>query len=207
MGLVARTPIDVHCPRVRSEMPAKVHAASSCTVRRCTPQDATTVAELGARLFIQAYGPTHPEPELSRYLARSFDPERFERELAGPLVRVLMVESADGTPAGYAHMRATTGNRPPGVIGTTPIEIVRFYVDAAWHGAGLAQLLMAGCEGEARAMGGDLIWLSVWQEALRPQAFYRRAGFAIVGTTTFAFGDRQDADYVMARALPPTVTC
>ena len=30
------------------------------------------MATLGARLFAETYGPTHPEPELSRYLARSF---------------------------------------------------------------------------------------------------------------------------------------
>ena len=178
------------------------------TTRRCTPADAATVASLGARLFIQAYGPTHPEPELSRYLARSFSEERLAGMLDDPDVRVLLVEGADGIPAGYAHMRATApGASPAGVIGSTPVEIVRFYVDAAWHGAGVAQLLMSACEREARAMGGDVLWLSVWQPALRPQAFYRRSGFEIVGTTTFAFGERQDADYVMARPLLPTVTC
>ena len=178
------------------------------TIRTCTPADAATVASLGARLFVQAYGPTHPEPELSRYLARSFSEEFFARALHDAGVRVLLVEATDGTPSGYAHMRATpAGMSPTGVIGNTPIEIVRFYIDAAWHGAGLAQQLMAACEREARAMGGDVLWLSAWQEAPRAGAFYRRAGFSIVGTTTFAFGDRLDADYVMARRLPPTVTC
>jgi ribosomal protein S18 acetylase RimI-like enzyme len=176
------------------------------TVRRCTSVDAATVAELGARLFVQAYGPTHPEPELSRYLARSFSTDFFARELADPGARVLIVEATDGTPLGYAHMRATTGAPPGEVIGDRPVEIIRFYVDAQWHGRGLAQALMAACETEARSMGADVIWLDVWQEAPRPQAFYRRAGFTIVGTTTFAFGERQDADFVMARPLPPTVT-
>src|SRR5437764_972585 len=42
------------------------------TIRRCSIVDAETMATLGARLFAETYGPTHPEPELSRYLARSF---------------------------------------------------------------------------------------------------------------------------------------
>jgi ribosomal protein S18 acetylase RimI-like enzyme len=175
-------------------------------IRRCTPADAAVVGAIGARLFIQAYGPTHPEPELSRYLARSFSREFFARELADPSVRVLLAESADGTPLGYAHMRATSGGAPEGVAGEHPVEVIRFYVDATLHGRGLAQALMAACETEARAMGADVIWLDVWQEAPRPQAFYHKAGFTIVGTTTFAFGERQDADFVMARPLPPTVT-
>jgi len=44
----------------------------SFTIRRATVDDAEKMAALGARLFAQAYGETHPEPELSRYLARSF---------------------------------------------------------------------------------------------------------------------------------------
>ena len=40
------------------------------TIRPCTPRDAAPISALAAKLFIQAYGPTHPEPELSRYLAR-----------------------------------------------------------------------------------------------------------------------------------------
>ena len=177
------------------------------TIRRCIQSDAAMVAALGARLFTQAYSATHPEPELSRYLARSFNVDHFRAELADPRVRVLVVEAADGAPAGYAHVRATTGSRPESVVASAPIEIVRFYIDAPWHGAGLAQQLMVACEREARAMGGDVVWLSAWQEAPRAVAFYRRAGFSIVGTTTFAFGERRDADYVMARSLLPTVTC
>jgi tRNA (guanine37-N1)-methyltransferase len=175
-------------------------------IRPCTPIDADRVAALGARLFTQAYGPTHPEPELSRYLARTFDPTTVAEQLRDPTVRFLVVEDVDGVPVGYAHMRETIGPPPHGVVGERAAEIVRFYVDAAWHGAGVAQALMAACEREARAMGVAALWLSVWQEALRPQAFYRRAGFEIVGTTTFAFGERLDADYVMARSLLPAVT-
>ena len=180
--------------------------AAGFTIRSCTPIDASTVAKLGARLFIQAYGATHPEPELSRYLARAFDPDYFTRELRDPRVRVLLVEAADGIPCGYAHMRATTGASPAGVVGSRPVEIVRFYIDAQFHGAGLAQALMAACEREARAMEADVLWLQVWQEAPRPQAFYRRTGLEIVGTTTFSFGERLDSDFVMARRLLPTVT-
>ena len=173
----------------------------SFSIRLSTLSDAPTIAALGARLFVQAYGPTHPEPELSRYLARAFSVERFERELADPDVRILLAEFAAGTPIGYAHLRVTRGASPEGVPPGQAVEIVRFYVDAAWHGKGVAGELMNACEHEARALGGDALWLSVWQKSPRPQAFYRRTGLSIVGTTTFAFGDRLDDDFVMARAL------
>jgi len=48
-------------------------------IRRATVDDAATMAALGARLFAEAYGETHPEPELSRYLARSFRSRGFAK--------------------------------------------------------------------------------------------------------------------------------
>lgn len=164
------------------------------------------VAVTGARLFAQAYGPTHPEPELSRYLARAFSAEKFTRELEDPAVSVLVAEGASGQALGYAHVRVTTGAMPAGVMGQRPVEVVRFYVDEAQHGRGVAQALMAACESEARRQDGDALWLAVWQQAARPLAFYHRCGFAVVGTTIFEFGERRDADFVMARALSEDCT-
>ena len=123
-------------------------------------------------------------------------------ELGEPGTRFFLAHDGEGD-AGYAYLRATRGAAPPGVVGRLPFEIVRFYVDQAWHGRGVAQELMARCLSDARAAGGDVVWLQVWQRAPRPQAFYRRAGFAVVGVTTFTFGDRIDDDFVMARALVP----
>ena len=170
---------------------------------RATPDDAARVAALGARLFTQAYGPTHPEPELSRYLARSFAVEPLAAELADDGTTVLVAHDDAGRDIGYACLRTTPSAVPEGVHGTHPVEVTRFYVDEAWHGRGVAQALMAACVTEARARGADVLWLQVWTLAMRPQAFYRRVGFEVVGRTTFAFGERLDDDDVMLRRLDP----
>jgi ribosomal protein S18 acetylase RimI-like enzyme len=170
------------------------------TIRACGPDEADRLADIAARLFTQAYGPTHPEPELGAYLARAFAPARLAAELADPGRCALVVERG-GEWIGYAYLHESVEGWPSDVPGERPVEIVRFYVDAGWHGRGVAATLMAACEDEARRRGADALWLDVWQEAARPLAFYRRAGFTIVGTTTFAFGDRLDDDYVMARRL------
>lgn len=180
---------------------AAISPATAINIRQGDPADAPLLASLAARLFTQAYGATHPEPELSRYLARSFGIERLRAELGDPRVCVLVAEDTEGAPAGYAYLREPAGPVPAGVLGLRPIEIVRFYVDSAWHGRGVAGALMNACDDEARHRGADALWLDVWQEAARPIAFYRRAGFAIVGATTFHFGDRVDADHVMARVV------
>lgn len=178
-------------------------AAGGVALRACTPADAALLAALGARLFRQAYEDTHPEPELGRYLARTFDAARLGAELARPDACALLAADAAGTPVGYAHLRATPGAAPAGVAGARPWELLRFYVDAAWHGRGVAPALLDAGMAEARRRGADVLWLDAWQRAGRALAFYRRAGFAVVGTTTFRFGDRVDDDVILARPLAP----
>ncbi len=181
-----------------------MHNPRSPTLRRCTPADAALLARLGDRLFRQAYGDTHPEPDLTPYLAQAFEVPRLARELADPDVAVHLALDPELQPIGYGYVRRALAERPASVPGQRPWEILRFYVDETWHGRGVAAPLFSACIEDARRLGGDALWLAVWQPALRPQAFYRRMGLEIVGTTVFHFGRRRDPDYVMAMPLSST---
>jgi diamine N-acetyltransferase len=170
------------------------------TIRRCTPRDADQIASLGARLFVQAYGPTHPEPELSRYLGQAYSVETITDAIKGEGSSVFVVEDSDGKPIGYAHVCATD-QIPAGVDGHSAVEIVRFYVDSAVQGRGIGAALMNHCCAVSKRDGADVIWLQVWSEAPWAIGFYRRMGFTIVGRKPFYFGARVDEDHVMSRAL------
>jgi GNAT superfamily N-acetyltransferase len=175
--------------------------AAEYSITRATVEDASRVATLGVRLFTQAYGPTHPEPELSRYLARCFGVDTVATALGAAATTLLLVSDTTGTDIGYAWLTRSKDTPPPGVTGQRPLEIARFYVDEPWHGLGVAQALMASCLEVAQRAHADVLWLATWQPAKRAQAFYRRMGFEIVGTTTFLFGDVLEDDFVMARKL------
>ena len=176
-------------------------------IRRAGPGDADAVAACGARLFRQAYGPTHPEPTLSRYLGDAFATERVRAFITDPNAAVFLIEAAPGELLGYAQVRValpeaetTTLDRP--LPGTRPFEIVRFYVDVKFHGKGLATVLMTACEAEARDRGADFIWLQAWQKAARALGFYQKDGFERFGTAVWFFGDLKDHDFVLARRIP-----
>lgn len=169
-------------------------------IRRCKSSDVETVASLGARLFVQAYGSTHPEPELSRYLANAYSLETIAAAIDGDRSSVFIAEDADGTALGYVHIWETD-EFPAGVKGSRAFEIVRFYVDAAVQGQGVGAALMIHCCDVAKRGGADVIWLQVWSEAPWAIGFYRRMGFSIVGKKAFHFGARVDSDHVMSRPL------
>ncbi len=170
-------------------------------VRQALPGEAPELAALAAELFRQGYGETHPEPELSRYVARTFSTEVFARDLTDPRAIILVAEEIPGgSLIGYAVLR----DGPPSHNQLTKeegdaIEIVRFYVDQKWHGARVAQALMTACVLEATTRGRDVIWLQAWQQAARALAFYKKMGFAVVGTAKFAFGERLDDDFLLVR--------
>ena len=149
---------------------------------------------------MQAYGPTHPEPELSRYLDRAYSVEVIADAIEGEGSFVFVVEGSDGAPVAYAHACATE-EFPAGVAGRSAVEILRFYVDRGIQGRGVGAALMNHCCDVAKQAGADVIWLQVWSQAPWAIGFYRRMGFTIVGRKPFHFGARVDEDHVMSRAL------
>lgn len=169
-------------------------------IRRCNEEDAPTLASLGARLFTETYGPTHPEPELSRYLARSFSVDGLRSAIAEADVSMLLAEESSRVPIAYAYLRKTS-EPPAGVEGLRPLEIVRFYVDGAVQGRGVGAALMQACFDDAAERGADVVWLQVWKEAPWAVGFYQHLGFSAVGSAPFYFGEQVGDDHVMARRI------
>jgi len=158
------------------------------------------MSALAARLFTETYGPTHPEPELSRYLARSFSLEGVREAIADDSVAMFLVEDPKGIAIAYAYMRSSA-DPPSGVRGKTAYEIVRFYVDGVAQGRGIGAALMGQCFDEGRTRGADVLWLQVWKEAPWAVGFYARMGFSVVGSAPFYFGDQIGDDHIMTKAL------
>jgi len=175
-------------------------SAGPFSVRRCSVDDAQAVADLASRLFVESYGPTHPEPELSRYLARSFPVDGIRDAIETAEVTMLVAEDGEQQPIAYAYLRVNP-DRPEGVHGHRAIEIARFYVDAASQGRGVGAALMEKCFEDAAKRGADVIWLQVWKEAPWAIGFYTRMGFTVVGSALFYFGEQIGHDHIMARPI------
>jgi diamine N-acetyltransferase len=170
------------------------------SIRQSTVDDAAMLSTLSARLFTETYGPTHPEPELSRYLVRSFAVEGVRAAISDDGVAMLIAENTEGHAIGYAYIRASP-DPPAGVCGDRVFEIVRFYVDGAFHGRGVGRGLMRESLNETKRRGADTVWLQVWKEAPWAVGFYERMGFTVVGSAKFYFGEQIGDDHVMARSV------
>lgn len=172
---------------------------TGCTVRPALIGEAARLADFGRRVFAATFAPDNDPAQLERYLATAYTPAAQTAELADPAISTLLACDAADTLVGFAQVRRA---RPPScVIETDAIELWRFYVEQAWHGRGVASLLMQAVQAAARDVGARGIWLGVWERNLRAQAFYRKVGFTSIGTQVFMFGDEAQTDQIWVLPL------
>ena len=171
---------------------------TALVVRRATVDDAATVADIGARLFAQAFAAQNTADNLRAYLASAFSEAQQRRELSDP-ANVVWLAEWDARAVGYAHVKL--GSPANDVAMQRPVELSRIYADRQWHGQGLGQRLLTACLDEAARWRASHIWLGVWKENPRAVAFYEKNGFKIVGEHTFQVGADPQHDWIMVREL------
>lgn len=171
---------------------------SLLTIRRAREQDAAELSVFAERVFVQAFGAQNDPIDLHLYTSEAFTPAKQRDEIAAP-DRVVLMADCEGQLAGYAMVRMHATHVL--VRSHAPMELQRFYVDAAWHGRGIAQSLMEAVVQEAQAQGADTLWLGVWEMNPRAIRFYEKQEFTDVGFHEFLLGRDLQRDRVMLRRI------
>ena len=172
-------------------------------IRTATVADAAALSRFAERVFVESFGTDNDPDDMRQYMSGAFSVARQAGEIADPRGVVLLLE-VDGLQegrslAGYAHLQDVPA--PPVVSGPAPLELKRFYIDAPYHGRGLAGELMAEVLRTAMERGAQTLWLGVWEHNARAIAFYRRHGFERVGEHEFMLGSDRQTDWLMARGV------
>jgi diamine N-acetyltransferase len=171
------------------------------TIRRAVPADAEALSALMRATFTAANGRGTTPENLALFLDAVYSPEKQAAEIANPDIATFIVEDGpDGDWAGFAQLRFAT-TPPLAVPMSHPVELGRIYLRSAFHGRGHAGALMARLVDEARARGGNGLWLSVWADAPQAIAYYTKHGFRVGGMTVFHVGNDPKDDLLMIREL------
>lgn len=175
-------------------------SSPAVTVRTATAADAVLLADLGRRTFAETFAESNTPEDLAAYLEASFSPGKQAAELAEAGTRFLIAESEDGTPVGFVRVR-TGAEGEPCVTGSAPVEIVRIYALRAWQGRGVGAALMRAAIKAARGLGGETVWLGVWEHNPKARVFYERWGFRPVGSHVFTLGSSRQTDLILERPV------
>ena len=170
---------------------------SGIFLRRATLADAEALSRLSERVFpLGCPANTNPQ-DLAQHIANELTPQRFRVLLEDDHRVVILLAETRSELAGYALLVRQSTNAQ--VQSSVQCELRRFYVEAAYHGRGVADALMKELLAIAAGQRESAIWLSVHSENQRAIAFYKRWGFRIVGTQDFLVGSDPQKDFVMQR--------
>lgn len=167
-------------------------------IRPATSTDAALIAELGARTFYDTFAPDNKPEDVDAYIAAAFGPAQQAAEMADPRSSFLIAE-IEAIAVGYAQLKS--GDTPPCVKGSHPVELVRLYAAKEWIGRRVGEALMRACITEAEQKGYRTMWLGVWERNERAQRFYHKWGFQVAGEHIFQLGTDPQTDWIMERAL------
>ncbi len=160
-----------------------------------TAADAGALAAFAAQAFTDTYRGLDDAQEIADYVAEHFTPDAMAGVIQDPACTTLLAR-IDGQLTGYAVLRDKPA--PTCVAGPSPLQLWRLYLGQGFIGQGLGAQLMGEVQARVRQRGARTLWLGVYDRNVRAVEFYRRFGFAQVGTDEFLFGGRLYTDPIYA---------
>ena len=164
-------------------------------VRPAGPDDAETLALVGAATFLESFAGVVDGAGIVAHCARQHSAGTY-RAYFGRGARAWLAEvEPGGAPVGYALLcspeleQARAGD----------IELKRVYLLSRFQGSGIAAALMDAAV--AASAGHDRLLLGVKDDNHRALSFYCKHGFETIGTRRFDVGGNAYDDFVLARAL------
>ena len=161
--------------------------------------DGPALDAMARQIWVETFRHSCSPEDLELYLAQAYGPRgKLLRDLADPAHHFRLAVAGEAI-AGYAKLSPLWLNE--GIVGADALQLSQLYVAAAWHGAGIAQGLMAWVLDTARARGAASVVLTVWEENARARRFYERYGFVYLGDYAFQTGNQVDRDLILRLAL------
>lgn len=183
-------------------------------IRRATASDSKALAALGVEVFTATFAHSCTKEQLQAFLDEAYTPEAIAKDIADSSKDVLVAteeedvsssSSSSPTPGGgklLGFMYLTRGSSEPCVAHLErPVELQRLYISLGAHGKGLGKALSLAADARAREQGFKTIWLGVWEENHKAQAFYRKMGYERIGEHVFDVGGDLQTDEIWWKAL------
>lgn len=169
-------------------------------IKRATTTDTKLISILGAKTFDQAFRGTCTDNDLKRVLHEFYNEEQVAKELNN-LQDFFFVLYQDDVAAGYA--RINLGDEPVSHFKEKKsAELKRIYFLNEFHGKGLAIQLLNYCLDFLKEKTYEQVYLSVWENNDRAQAFYKKNGFVDTKIENpFPLGNTPQMDYWFLKKL------
>ncbi len=155
-------------------------------------EDTVAVSELAARTF--CCPANLPQEAIEEHIATQLSADVFDALISDPERHRLFVAEVWGGLVGYVLTHIGSEALPadlvrPGRVEEGSAYLSKCYVDAAWRGSGIADVLLERAVADAGQAGHRAIVLGTNRGNKGAQAFYKRHGFRRRSTRTSTSGE------------------
>ena len=154
--------------------------------------------EISCSTFFQTFQEHNKADDMEAYLTSSFSVEKLTHELNNPNTEFYFAKNEDNI---VGYLKVNIGEAQTEHINLNAFEIERIYVDKAYLGKKVGQLLFNKAIELAKSKNVAYVWLGVWEENHRALAFYEKNGFIPFDKHVFMLGNDAQTDIMMKLLL------
>ena len=161
-------------------------------------EDIKTLQAIAKQTFTETFGSQNTAEDLAKFLNEEYDFDKLKAEVENPESFYYFYYFEDEL-AGYLKLNvgaAQTESDYPEAL-----EIQRIYVLQKYQGKRIGLAMMQQALVIAEELKKPQVWLGVWENNFKAQAFYQKSGFKKVGSHDFILGDDKQTDYILLKTL------
>lgn len=150
-------------------------------------EDIKTLQAIAKQTFTETFGSQNTAEDLAKFLNEEYDFDKLKAEVENPESFYYFYYFEDEL-AGYLKLNvgaAQTESDYPEAL-----EIQRIYVLQKYQGKRIGLAMMQQALVIAEELKKPQVWLGVWENNFKAQAFYQKSGFKKVGSHDFILGNR-----------------
>jgi len=152
------------------------------SIYKATEDDVSLLAEIGKVTFIESHGSSAAPEEIDKYVNEKYNPDVLGKELIDSK-NIYHLIYHDKKAAGYSKIIFDSQHKDIPQKNVTKLE--RIYLLKEFYDLKLGAELFTFNLALSKNNNQAGMWLIVWEENHRAIAFYKKAGFTIIGKGDF----------------------
>lgn len=168
------------------------------TIKKVSLSDLAALQQISKTTFAQTFAEHNSEADMQAYLETSYSLEKLTNELNNPFSEFYFACIHEQV---VGYLKINTGTAQTEQKDLSAFEIERIYVDAAYLGKRVGQILFEKAIELAKEKNVSYVWLGVWEENHRALAFYKKNGFVPFDKHIFKLGNDAQTDIMMKLVL------
>ena len=161
-------------------------------------EDIKKLQTIAKQTFTETFGSQNTAEDLAKFLSEEYAFDKLKAEVENPESFYYFCYFNDEL-AGY--LKLNIGSAQTESDYPEALEIQRIYVLQKYQGQKMGLSMMQHAIAVAEELKKPQVWLGVWENNFKAQAFYQKSGFKKVGSHDFILGDDIQTDYILVKEL------